>query len=400
MRSVVIKGIVTVSVLFFAGFVAVGLVMTQPEPEQSEPEEIATTVRVLEIQKATVRLQVRSQGTVFPRVESELIPEINGRVKWVSPNLVPGGYFEKDEPLLRLDDRDMRSAVARSRAAITRAKAEHEHAQFELGRMQELVKNKLTSQSSLENALRTKRIAEASLLDAQIAYEQAQRDLSRTEIKAPYAGLVRTERVDRGQYISRGQSIASIYASDSVEVRLPVADSQLAYLDLPLGFRGELKAGQAPEVILSTDYGGQHYEWVGKLVRTEAEIDAKTRMVTAVVRVDNKVAEQPLHVGLFVSAAINGKEIDDIVSLPRAALRNQNQVLVVDAEQRLRFRPVNVIRFEQDQVIINAGLESGEIVNVSPIQTVIDGMRVNPVTDTFGQNSITPLSPTAIPGRG
>ena len=195
-------------------------------------------------------------------------------------------------------------------------------------------------------------------------------------------GLVRSERVDLGQYASRGQAVASVYASDAVEVRLPVADSQLAYLDLPLGYRGELAPEDAPEVILSTDYGGQHYEWVGKLVRTEAEIDAKTRMVTAVARVDNQAqGEQPLHVGLFVSAAIRGKEVDNIVALPRAALRNRDQVLVVDGEQRLRFRPVSVMRFEQDKVIINAGLEDGEIVNVSPIQTVIDGMRVNPVDD-------------------
>ena len=382
MRNTIIKGIVTFAVLIFAGFFAVGLVMTQPEPAQSEPEEVATTVRVLTIEREKLRLEVRSQGTVLPRIQSELIPEVSGRIKWVSPNLVAGGYFSEGEVLLKLDEADYRSAVARAKAAVSRARAEHEHARFELGRMQELVKNRLTSQSSLENAVRTERITEAALMDAGITLEQAQRDLNRTEIRAPYNGLVRSERVDLGQYASRGQAVASVYASDAVEVRLPVADSQLAYLDLPLGYRGELAPEDAPEVILSTDYGGQHYEWVGKLVRTEAEIDAKTRMVTAVARVDNQAqGEQPLHVGLFVSAAIRGKEVDNIVALPRAALRNRDQVLVVDGEQRLRFRPVSVMRFEQDKVIINAGLEDGEIVNVSPIQTVIDGMRVNPVDD-------------------
>jgi RND family efflux transporter MFP subunit len=196
----------------------------------------------------------------------------------------------------------------------------------------------------------------------------------------PYDGLVRAEKVDAGQFLSRGQSIASIYASDSVEVRLPVADRQLAYLDLPLGFRGEINPDDAPEVILSTQYAGQRYEWRGHLVRTEAEIDARSRMVTAVARVKSTaIPGQPLlQIGLFVNARIQGHLVNDIVSLPRAALRNQNQVLVVDADSRLRYRSVEVMRFEQDHVVISSGLETGEIVNISPIQTVIDGMRVKP----------------------
>lgn len=378
-----LKAAITVGVLFFAVIVAYGLVKTAPQPVQVEPEEIATSVRVLEAVKTRVRLEVVSQGSVVPHKQSDLIPEVNGRVKWMSPNLVAGGYFKANDVLLRIDDRDLRSDVARREASLSRAQAEEELARFELRRMKELVKNKLTSQSSLESMLRNHRIAEASLQDAKLALDQAKRDLWRTEVRAPYDGLVRTERVDIGQYISRGQSIASIYAGESVEVRLPVADRQLAYLELPLGYRGQLTEELSPEVLLSTDYGGEHYEWQGKLVRTEAEIDSKSRMVTAVVRVTNADnPEQPnLPIGLFVNAKIMGRWVDQIITLPRAALRNQKQVLVVDADNRLGFRSVKVMRFENDNVLISGGLESGEIVNVSPIQTVIEGMRVNPIRD-------------------
>ncbi len=381
MHSVLIKGVMTTGVIFFAVIVAWGLVATAPQPDQMEPIEPVTTIRGLKVRKQQIRLEVFSQGTVLPRVQSELIPEVSGRVKWKSPSLVPGGYFRKDDVLLRLDDRDYRSLVGRSQASVARASAEDENARFELQRMQELVKNKLTSQSSLEKAVRLQKIAEAALADARIALEQAQRDLWRTQIRAPYDGLVRTEKVDLGQFITRGQSIASIYSSDSVEIRLPVADRQLAYLDLPLGYRGELADDIAPEVILSTEYGGDHYEWHGRLVRTEAEIDARTRMVNAIARVDNDSTEgtPPLPIGLFVHAVIKGRIVDDIISLPRAALRSQNQVLVIDSDNRLRYRTVEVMRFQKNDVIISAGLENGETVNISPIQTVVDGMRVNPV---------------------
>jgi RND family efflux transporter MFP subunit len=381
------KGLMTVAVLFVAMLMAYALLATAPVREQVEPDQVATAIRVQEVGVENVRLSVRSQGSVTPRVESSLIPEVSGRVEWVSPNLVPGGFFEEGEILLKLDSRDLRASLERSRAALARAEAEAEHAGFEQERLEKLVKQNLTSQASLESAIRAQRVSDAASVEAQVAVQQAERDLLRTELKAPYSGLVRNKRVDVGQFVSRGNSVATIYAADSVEVRVPIADSQLAFLELPLGVRGELPEQYQADVTLSTHYGGEYYEWEGKLVRTEAEIDTSTRMVHAVVRVD-EVADDPqqpaLPVGLFVHADISGRMANDVVVLPRAALRNQGQVLVVDPENRLRYRNVELLRFEEDSVIIQGGLKAGEIVNLSPIQTAIDGMRVKPLSQTNG----------------
>jgi len=382
--SNLIKGLLTVGVIFTAVVMAYGLVLTAPTPEQVEPEEVSTAVRVQTVKKHPVQLKVRSQGNVLPLTESSLIPEVSGRVNWISPNLVAGGYFKKDEVLLKLDDRDYQSSLLRSQAGLARAEAEDEHARFELKRLEELVKKKLTSQSMLETAIRSQRIAAAALNEAKAALSQAQRDLWRTQIKAPYNGLVRSKNVDQGQFVQRGAMVAQVYSADTVEIRVPIADRQLAYLQLPLGFQGEIAVEQQADVQLSTHYGGQAYSWNGKLVRTEAAIDARTRMVYAVVRVHNAATNeggqlQPrLPVGLFVNAEINGKIVDDIVVLPRAAIRNQSQVLVVDSENKLRYRDVELLRYDQDEVFIQAGLKAGETVNLSPLQTVIDGMRVKP----------------------
>lgn len=383
-KGTVTKSIMTIAVLLFAAVLAYGLLATAPMPEAVEPQETATTIRVLQAKREDLQLEVVSQGSVEPRTQSELVPEVDGRVQWVSRNLVVGGYFRKDDVLLRLDDSDYRAQVARSQAALTRAQAEEELARFEHQRMEELVKNRLTSQSNLESVLRNHRIAEASLQEARISLEQANRDLARTRIKAPYDGLVRTKQVDPGQFISKGKSIASIYGSDAVEIRLPVADRQLAYLSLPLGYRGELAEELQPQATLSTEYAGHLYEWTGRLVRTEAEIDSKSRMVTAVVRVEHtqNPGRPHLPVGLFVNARIKGRWAEDIVSLPRAALRNRSRVLVVDEENRLKFRNVEVMRFDKDKVIITRGLSDGELVNISPIRTVVDGMKVNPLDRT------------------
>jgi len=372
--------IIPVFILGIFLFLAATLMATAPVLEPSSVEKLATTVRVVEIQPKSIQLKVNSQGSVMPSTESQLIPEVSGKVSWMSPNLVAGGYFDNQEILIRVDDTDYKTKLDRAQANLTRAEAEQQHNEFEYRRMQSLVKRNLVSRSQLENALRAFRVAEASLQDATANFNQAEQDLSRTQIRAPFAGLVRAENVDIGQFVSRGNPIATIYAGDQAEVRLPIADRQLAFLNIPVSIRGEIPQEFQPEVTLTAQYAGQILEWKGNIVRSEAEIDVSSRMVQLVARVESSSNPVPLSIGLFVSAEIEGLAADNIVVLPREALRNNNQVLVVDKENRLRFRKIDTLRLYQDDLLIRSGLEAGERVCVSPIQTVIEGMKVNPIS--------------------
>lgn len=368
-------------------FGAVTLLATSPELEPSAIEPVATTVRVREVAPEPIQLTVHSQGTVVPNMESELIPEVSGRVVWMSPSLVNGGYFEAGQPLLRLEDNDLRSTLTRARATLTRAEAEFEHARFEYQRLKSLEDRQLASQSQIENQLRAFRVQEANLQDARANFSQASRDLTRTEIKAPFAGLVRQESVDIGQFVSRGAPIATIYAGDQAEIRLPIADRQLAFLNLPVAHRGELDLEQQPSVTLTANYAGQTLTWHGKIVRTEAQIDTSSRMVHVVARVNNEDQDLPLNVGLFVNAEIEGLLVDDVVVMPRNALRNGNRVLIVDKENRLHYRDIEPLRLYRDEVLIQSGLDAGERVCISPLQTAIEGMPVRPITEEAGVTS-------------
>ena len=377
MRTLVIPlGIV---VMFFFG--AATLMATAPVLEPQGKTPVPMTVRIREVNPESVQLQVHSQGTVMPSTESQLIPEVSGRVTWMSPNLVAGGYYNEGEVLARVDQLDCRNTMDRANATLERARAEQQHARFEYQRLQSLAARKLTSRSQLENALRALRVADAALQDSRVAYEQAQQNLDRTEIRAPFTGLVRSENVDIGQFISRGSPIATLYASDLVEVRLPIADRQLAFLNIPVTTRGELPAEAQPAVTLTTEYAGQMLRWEGRIVRTEAEIDISSRMVQLVARVTNNPDNPPLSVGLFVEAEIEGLSADNVIVLPRSALRNNDQVLVVDTDNKLRFRAIEPLRLYQDNVLVQEGLNAGERVCVSPLQTAIDGMTVNPILD-------------------
>ena len=376
MRKLVIPALVIGASLLGA----TALVVTAPQVEPNTPEPVPPTVRVREARPKAVQLRVHSQGTVTPRMESRLIPEVSGRVAWISPALVNGGYFKRDETLLRLEDADYRSALQRAEAALARAEAEQEHARFEYQRMKSLEERQLASRSQMENAQRLQRVSEAASKEAQANMEQARRNLERTRIKAPFDGLVRDESVDLGQLVGPGGPVATLYAAERMEVRLPLADRQLAFLNLPIGQLGALPPALQPEVVLSAQYAGQALRWSGRIVRAEAQIDTLSRMVNIVAQVDEGERGPPA-VGLFVSAEIQGLKVENIVVLPRSALRGGNRVLLVDERNRLRFRPVSPLRLYRDEVLIQSGLAPGELVCVSPMQTPIEGMPVNPILE-------------------
>ena len=377
------KVLLPIAVLGIAIAVAFGFIANRRQLDSQPTASPPISVRVVEVTPRPVRLNVHAQGTVSPRTESDLVPEVSGNVTWISPNLVSGGFFETDETLLRIDARDYEAAVARAVAMLDRATADNELAQFDYERARDLAGRGLISQADLETADRAYRVTQASLLDAQLVLETARRDLARTELKAPFAGLVRSEQVDVGQFVNRGSAVATVYSTDFLEVRLPIADQELAYLNIPLSQRGEFDAEDMAMVELSAEFAGREQTWHARLVRTEAEIDPGTRMVYAIARVegeghfgDESIAPP---VGLFVEAEIAGRELDDVVVLPRSALRNGEFVLVVDTENRIELRPVEVLRIYRDNVYITSGLDAGELVSISPLQTVVEGMRVQPV---------------------
>jgi RND family efflux transporter MFP subunit len=390
------------AILVLAGLGGLGLIASAPKIESAAPKQVFPAVRVIDGQPSDVPLWVHSQGTVAPRTESDLVPEVSGPVVWISPALVSGGFFNEGEVLFRIDSRDYEAKVGRARADVARAEGEDEHARAELRRQQGLAKSKATSPSHLSNARRASRVTAAVLDAARIALDQALRDFERTTITAPFEGRVREEHIDVGQFVSRGAPVAKLYATDFAEIRLPIADRQLAFIDLP-NMRSGTQLDQGPEVILRTTFAGQEHQWLGQIVRTEGEIDPRSRMVHVVARVRDpygtslsepsgdgsaRVDERPpLAVGLFVRAEIAGPLARGVVAVPRSALRNEQQVLVVDASNRIRKRNVDVIRIDHEEVLVQISLGEGERICTSPPLIVVEGMQVEPVMDSAENRS-------------
>ena len=362
---------------------AVVIVKARPEAERQQPEAMLPVVRVVEVAPTTLTLSVVSQGTVRPRTESTLVAQVSGEIRSVGRSFAEGGFFERGDLLVTIDPSDYELAVARSEAELARAelRLEQEEAQAAVAREEW---DELGSGEPSPLTLREPQLAEAKagVRSAESSLAQAELDLHRTTIRAPFAGRVRSKRADVGQFVTPGTPLADVFSVDSAEVRLPIPQDQLAFLDVPLDGR---PTESGAEVLLSANLGGGPARWHARVVRTAGELDPRSRMYTLIAEVDDPYRRQGpgpiLPVGLFVDAEIAGRTVEGVFVIPRAALRDRSRVLILEDETRLRFRPVELLRVEGDEIVVSSGLEAGDRVCVSTLTIVVDGMRVEAVLE-------------------
>ena len=384
-------------VLLAVGVAGMGnMVATRPKPKTKAPEVEPPLVRTVEVRKQSVRLTVKTQGTVMARTEGSLVSEASGRVVEVASSFAAGGFFKAGDVLVKIDPRDYEFAVVRSRAQVARAESllEREKAEAEVAAREW---RSLGTGEASPLALRKPQLAEAeaNLAAARAELEAAELALERTVVRAPYVGRVREKRVDVGQYVTRGAPVAEIYAVDYAEVRLPLSDEQLAKLDLTSVLRNGSDAEGGPKVILRARFAGEEYTWTGRIVRTEGHIDPRSRMITVVARVSDPYGRKstnsrpPLAVGLFVTAEIEGRLLEDAAVLPRAALYAGGRVMVIEGCDTARLRSVAVQLTNSDAVIVHGGLADGELVCVSMLEVEDDGTKVRPVPDGAAVAAVT-----------
>ncbi len=366
--------------VLLGGFLIAGLlILVGPDVQPRISESVAPLVRVAIAEPQTYQFSVHTHGSVVPRTESDLVLEVDGRIITMSPFLVSGGFFSKGDVLLEIDPLDYQTDLEQARAKLSRIKSDLENEQKGHLRIESLHARGTVSDTQRDNALNRLKIAEATLREAKASLSQAERNLERTQIIAPYDGRVRSENVDIGQFVRRGDEIGTIYAIDFVEVRLPIHDEELAYLDLPLGRSGQNPVAQL-SVTLRAKFAGEQHQWQGYVVRTEGELDPNTRMMHVVARVANPYGSAnesaPLSIGLFVDAEIHGRTVPNVTVLPRSALRAEDRLLLVDNSNKLRFRDVEVLRLAGNSVYIGSGVSRGDRVCLSTMQSSTDGMLV------------------------
>lgn len=353
-----------------------------PQPQESDEPPPGLSVFAEPIVDGELQLTVRAQGQVEPKREIIVSPQITGRIAWVSPDFIAGGFIRKGQTLVRLESADYELAVTRARSAVASAEQRlaREEAEAEIAR-QDLEDLGIAEASPL--ARREPQLAEAraSLEGAKAQLAEAELALRRTAVTAPFSGRVYERNADLGQVASPGQSLGRIFATDAVEVALPVTDEELGRIGLPLAYAAS-QDNPGPPVIFSAEVAGRDREWTGVVTRTAASIDPRSRTVSVIAELQDPYGAGaddgvPMAPGLFVNAAIQGEVIDDVKIAPRAALRGTDEVYIGNPEEgTLSIRQVDLIYTDASGTYIADGVEAGELAIVSPIQAAFDGMRI------------------------
>jgi len=362
-RYALIGGIILGAVLL-AGF----LISMKPQPPKKETISLDPLVESLVLTNMTADFEVRSQGTVRPRTETVLSAEISGTITNISPKFVAGGVFDRNEVLMRIDPTNYEVAVTQAEALVKQRQIEYDGAK------------KLRSQGYRAEAEFA--AAEAALATARAEAVRARRNLERTYIRLPYDGIVRAKETDLGQFVSAGTRLGVVFATDYAEVRLPLTDSDLAFVDLPSG-SGPSSSGKettGPQVRLSATRKGELVEWEADIVRSEGVVDEKSRVTYAVARIVDPYRRQnsgdTLPIGTFVRAAIEGSAAADVIRVPRKVVRGANELLFLTDENKIEIREVEIVRSDSEYSYIGAGAQVGERLVVSAIEAPINGMSV------------------------
>lgn len=376
------KILIPFAIILFGIAGMVILLMAYPEAEQVKVKAYKPLVRFQVVHSVSVQISVTSQGTVEPRTQSNVLAQVAGQIVKVSPRFAAGGYFKKGEVFLEIDPSDYR--LAKIKAALQVAQAElrlareEEEADLAAAEWDKAGKGDAAPLVLREPQLKE---ARASLNAAQAGFDQAVINLGRTTIKAPYDCRVRSKNADIGSVVNPGMSVALVYAIDYAEIRLPLPDAELAFLEIS-SFNGKIKNNNNPDVQLTGVFAGKKHIWRGKLVRMEGEIDPRSRMVHVVARVKDPYGissgdgPYPLSVGMFVTATIEGRNFENVFDIDRAALRGFNSVWVIDNQNKLHLRKVDILRQEKGRVILKAGLTDGEKICLTELDAFIDGMEV------------------------
>ena len=385
----VIKRVVVFAapVVVIVGGIALFMVMlaTGPRPEEKNGNAHPPAVQFAVAHARPTTISINVQGEARPRYEATLAAQVAGRLVWVSPKFAEGGAFTEGETLARVDAADYQLAVVRARSQVAQAEEAlaREEAEAELARQdwQALGRGEAPPLAVREPQLAQ---ARAALAAAQASLRSAELDLARTNVRAPFTGRVRERRANVGAYVGPGSPVAVMFSTDTMEIRVPLTDADLAAMQIPVGFAATA-SNTGPAAHVTSVTGGRINTWEGRLVRTEASVDARTRLIYGTVEVRNPFASAnppPLAPGMFVSARLEGSARETLVAAPRSALKRNEFVYVVTAENTIDIRQVRPAQTTADEVLFREGVADGERVVVSHLASPPQGMSVTPISSS------------------
>jgi len=387
-NSAIKKVVLPIAIIVAGALLLAFMTYLAPEAEKKEIFAKPPLVEVLKVSSKKVVFEIESQGNVVPRTETTLVSEVSGQIKTVSNKFVIGGYFKKGELILEIDPINYQVILLQTQARLDGANARLVEQQARADQAQK--EWSLTGRSSKKApilALRKPQLqqAKADVKAAQADVKGAQIKLQRTKILAPYNAMIKKKMVDIGQYVSTGSPLAISFAVDYAEVRLPILERDIAYINIPK-FGQVLQQGNAVE--LSINQAGKKQKWHSFISRSEGVVDSTSRVNYIVAQINDPYgfmaidnlskdsSHTALPIGSFVKAKITGKEVADVTAIPLTALRGANEIYLVDENNKLKTQRVDILRSDQKYIYVSSTIPQGYQVVLTKLATAVNGMSL------------------------
>lgn len=362
------------------------LIANRPRAQRERLEPIPPIAQVVQAERSTQRVRVAGMGTVVAAKRVVLQPEVSGRIVEQSPQLLPGGLFRKGNVILRIDPRDYETAVKQQEAAVEQA---HLEVRLEKGRQviaqrewKLLEEDFSLDEASQDLALRKpqQKNASVSLEAAESMLEQARLQLERTRVYAPFNAVVQDEFVDEGQLVSPQTQLATLIGTDRFWVQVSIPLDRLRWLE----FSGTEGTDTSVVTVIQEVSGDVQIERPARLIRLLGDLEPVGRMARVLVEIEDPLDLKsdgnshsiPLMLGAYVRVEIEGRSVEEVFSVPRTSIREGDQVWIMDEEDRLVLRPVEVLHRSKDRVLIRNGLEGGERIVTNRIPSPLPGMKL------------------------
>lgn len=357
-------------------------VKTGPEAKPSKREPSPPLVEVQQVSSGNHRLIVSGMGTVLAAKEINLTSGVGGEIIKMSDKMVPGGFFTKDELLVNIDPADYQLAIMRLKSEV--AKAQY-NLELEMGNQRvaqeefDILGQKV---SATEKKLMLREpqleIQKATLDGVKATLAQAELDLTRTQVKAPFNGVVLSRSVNLGARISVATVLARLVGTDEFWLKLAIPTAQLRWITFPSGD----EPGAEVRIFLDEKTGDGVFR-TGRVIRLAADIEEQGRMAAVYVTVRDPLNRLPenrskpqLLLGSFVRAEIAGTKLAGVVPIKRDHLREGDSIWLLSDDQTLEIRQVDIVAKTSEQVFIGSGLADGEKLIVSDLTAPVAGIPV------------------------
>lgn len=361
---------------------------TSPKAKPRKRTPRPPLVKVSKVSIGSHIYTIESMGLIIGAEVLDLNPRVSGEIINTSKEFIPGGHFAEGAPLMEIDPTDYELSLLQLQSEFAKTQSD-----FDLEMGNQLIARKefeLLGQevSKTEKKLMLRMpqlgIAKANLEAMKAKLQQAKLNLARTVITAPINSVILEKKVGTGSRVSPSTTLARLAGTDKFWIRLTVAVDQLEWLNIPTN---SSQAGSAVRIYPQSKKGADMRR-IGHLIRLGPGLEQDGRMAQLYAEVIDPLCLQreneqlpKLLLDSFVRAEIEGREFTDTVVIARNHLRANDQVWLLNPENRLEKRDVDVIARTRDKIFIASGLTPNDRLIVSAISNPTEGTVLKVMPD-------------------